>query len=185
MYSNKKVVVVIPAKIGSKRLHNKNLRDINGKTLTKHAYDYAKQSKFVDNIIISTDAEDLNIFGDVKHAIRHKRKSEHLDEAPLKLVIIDVAEFLNLKPEETIIVCVQPDHVGRDLILDESLDILAKTKNALLKSKELNGSPSGAYYMGSLELFYQKKPKIFSIFDSAINIHYLNDLERARKKINE
>ena len=40
-----KLLVLIPAKLDSKRLKNKNIQLINGKTLVEHSIDYAKKNK--------------------------------------------------------------------------------------------------------------------------------------------
>ena len=174
------MIAVIPAKLSSSRLADKNRQKINGKTLTELAYNYSRLSSHVDQIVISTDAKDLSSFGDVSGAIHHKRKPQHLGEAPLKEVIIDVVDYLSLTCSDPIIVCVQPDHVGRAMSFDESLEKWNIDQEALLKSKEMDGTLSGAYYMGALSIFKLKDPRLVYVTDDAINIHYLNDLERAR-----
>ena len=176
---------MIPAKQSSSRLPDKNRQKINGKTLTELAYKYAHTSRYVDKIIISTDAADLSSFGDVSDAVYHSRKPEHLGEAPLKNVLLDVIDGLGLVSPDPIVVCVQPDHVGREMSLDSSLEKLTKLGDVLLKSKEINGTPSGAYYMGMLSTFKLANPHIHYVVDKAINIHYLEDLEQARKLSNE
>ena len=52
-----KLLVLIPAKLDSKRLKNKNIQLINGKTLVEHSIDYAKKSKFNPKIIISSESD--------------------------------------------------------------------------------------------------------------------------------
>ena len=175
--------MIIPAKMGSSRLPNKNLQLFGENTLTKCAFDYAKMSVFVDEIIISTDADSLTIFGDLSGAQQHKRKDKHLGEAPLIDVIKDVADCMRLASKNTIVVCLQPDHVGREMSLDESLKFLSSKGDVILKSKELDGSPSGAYYMAKLEDFLNPKAPIFYVADKAFNIHYLDDLDQARKSL--
>ncbi|MCU0641454.1 MAG: acylneuraminate cytidylyltransferase family protein [Candidatus Margulisbacteria bacterium] len=51
----KKVLCVIPARGGSKRLPNKNILPLGGKPLIAHTIDQAKQSKLLTMIIVSTD----------------------------------------------------------------------------------------------------------------------------------
>lgn len=53
-----KNLVIIPARGNSKRLPDKNLRKLNGKTLLEHSIGYArKNSAIVSEIIISTDCQ--------------------------------------------------------------------------------------------------------------------------------
>lgn len=55
MYSKKKVLVVIPARSGSKGIKNKNIRIFKKKPLLSHAISYANKCKLIDRIIVSTD----------------------------------------------------------------------------------------------------------------------------------
>lgn len=59
MYNNKKIVAIIPARSGSKRLKNKNIMPINGKPLVSWTIEAAKNSKYIDEVFISTDSEDI------------------------------------------------------------------------------------------------------------------------------
>ena len=67
MIKGQKVLVIIPARGGSKRLPRKNVLDFNGKPLIYWTINAAKQSKYVDRIITSTDCEEIasvsNLFG--------------------------------------------------------------------------------------------------------------------------
>jgi len=49
-------IAIIPARAGSKRLKNKNLKLINGKPLIYYAIKTAIKSKLFDEVIISTDS---------------------------------------------------------------------------------------------------------------------------------
>ena len=50
-----KVIVVIPARGGSKGVPKKNIKSFLGKPLVQHSIDYAKQSHYVKEIIVTTD----------------------------------------------------------------------------------------------------------------------------------
>ena len=51
-----KIIAMIPARLGSKRVKNKNLRLINGKPLIQYIVDSAKKSKYLDEIYINSEA---------------------------------------------------------------------------------------------------------------------------------
>ena len=51
----RKVVIVIPARLGSTRLPEKMLADIAGKPLVVHTYLRAKQARLADEVILATD----------------------------------------------------------------------------------------------------------------------------------
>ena len=52
-------LAIIPAKTDSKRLKKKNLRVIADKTLVEHAIDYAKNSKLIKYIIVTTESDEV------------------------------------------------------------------------------------------------------------------------------
>ena len=55
MYKNKTTVCVIPARLGSSRFPNKPLAKISGREMVLRVADIAKQSKYLDDIIIATE----------------------------------------------------------------------------------------------------------------------------------
>jgi len=56
LISNRKLLAIIPARGGSKRLPNKNILDLAGKPLIVWTIDAAKKSKYIDRIVVSTDS---------------------------------------------------------------------------------------------------------------------------------
>ena len=56
MINNKRILAIIPARGGSKGVKDKNIRLINKKPAIYWPYIAAKKTKFVDEIIISTDS---------------------------------------------------------------------------------------------------------------------------------
>lgn len=59
MYNDKKILALIPARGGSKGIKNKNIIDLCGKPLISYTIDSAKGSKYIDEIIVSTDSEEI------------------------------------------------------------------------------------------------------------------------------
>lgn len=55
MFMDKTFMVVIPARGGSKGIPHKNIVDFYGKPLIVYTIEAAKQSKYIDKIIVSTD----------------------------------------------------------------------------------------------------------------------------------
>jgi len=55
MFRGQKVLAVVPARGGSKRLPDKNLRSIQGRPLVVKALDVATDSRFIDRGVLSTD----------------------------------------------------------------------------------------------------------------------------------
>ena len=51
----KKILAIIPARSGSKGIKNKNIKLLNQKPLIDYTIDFAKKSKYIDKIVISTN----------------------------------------------------------------------------------------------------------------------------------
>jgi len=59
MYRGKKILALIPARGGSKRLPNKNILKLSNKPLIGWTIEAAKKSKYIDQIFISTDSPEI------------------------------------------------------------------------------------------------------------------------------
>lgn len=59
MYKNKKILALIPARGGSKRLPKKNIKFFLGKPLIAWTIKQANNSKYVDRVIVSTDDDEI------------------------------------------------------------------------------------------------------------------------------
>ncbi len=60
MYKDNRILVVIPARGGSKGIPRKNIRLLGGKPLIAHTIEMGKASKYVDDIIVTTDDNEIN-----------------------------------------------------------------------------------------------------------------------------
>ena len=56
MYKNLTFLGIIPARKNSKRLKNKNVKNLNGKPLIYHTIESARKSKYLDSFLLSTDS---------------------------------------------------------------------------------------------------------------------------------
>ncbi len=57
MYNGKVVLCIIPARVGSKGLPGKNIKELLGKPLIAYSIEQAKHSKYIDRVIVSTDSK--------------------------------------------------------------------------------------------------------------------------------
>lgn len=53
-----KNIAIIPARSGSKRLKDKNIRPFNGVPLVAYSIEAALKSKMFDEVVVSTDSEE-------------------------------------------------------------------------------------------------------------------------------
>ncbi|MBN3040090.1 MAG: acylneuraminate cytidylyltransferase family protein [Candidatus Omnitrophica bacterium] len=61
--ANAKILAVIPARSGSSRIPNKNIRRLADKPLIAYIIETAKKSKFIDKLILSTDDQQITDIG--------------------------------------------------------------------------------------------------------------------------
>ena len=54
-----KILAFIPARAGSKRIPNKNIKHLNKKPLIVYTIEAAKKSKYINRIVVSTDSEEI------------------------------------------------------------------------------------------------------------------------------
>lgn len=59
MILNKKILAIIPARGGSKRLPQKNIKTMVGHPLISYTINSAKKSKYINRIIVSTDDKNI------------------------------------------------------------------------------------------------------------------------------
>lgn len=56
-----KILAVIPARAGSKGIPNKNIRLVNGKPLIYYCLQNALQSKYITDIVVTTDSMQVKL----------------------------------------------------------------------------------------------------------------------------
>lgn len=88
-----KIIALLPFKVNSERVPNKNFRPIAGKPLYKWILEKLISSKFINEVIINSDADNLinhdNIFLNEKVTIRKRKKDICGDLTSMNLVIED------------------------------------------------------------------------------------------------
>jgi pseudaminic acid cytidylyltransferase len=128
-------LAIIPARSGSKRIPNKNIKDFNGKPIISYPINAAKKSKLFKEIIVSTDSSKIkkivNKFNAKVYYLRSKKLSN--DQAIIKDVLFDIVKFLKRKMLSTKYFCLL--YATSPLInyhdLKTSLRILDKSSSAV------------------------------------------------------
>lgn len=96
MYKKKKILALIPARGGSKGVPRKNIRLLSGKPLIGWTIDQARESRYIDEIIVSTEdpaiAEVSKKSGAIVPFIRPRALAE--DASPMIDVIIHALKWL-------------------------------------------------------------------------------------------
>jgi pseudaminic acid cytidylyltransferase len=98
---NQQNIAVIPARGGSKRVPNKNIRHMCGKPIIAYTIEAALQSKIFSSVIVSTDSQEIadisQEYGAEVPFIRSKDLSD--DYTPVSLVTLDIIDTLNKNGE--------------------------------------------------------------------------------------
>lgn len=120
------VLVVIPARGGSKGIPRKNIRYLNGKPLISYTIETALNSKYVSKVAVSTDDEEIGNLS-AKYGAEVLLRPEHLasDEVPLDPVIYDAVERMENQGDcFDIVVTIQPTS---PLLKTETLEKIIET----------------------------------------------------------
>ena len=111
MFNNNKILVVIPARGDSKRILRKNIRLLADKPLIAHAIGIAKSSKYVDDVVVSSEDFEIIQIAE-KFGASIVRRSPNLagDRIPLDPVILDatVQKEKQAFDEYDIVITIQP-----------------------------------------------------------------------------
>lgn len=99
-----KIVAFIPARKGSKRLPNKNVLPFHGKPMVWWAIDYARKAEVFDQIILSTDNEDLINDTDSDVTVCRRPQSLANDTATILETIVHTGNELGLDDETIVVV---------------------------------------------------------------------------------
>lgn len=110
-----KIIGVIPARLDSKRLPGKVLRDIAGKAMVHRVYESAKQSLLLTDLIVATDSEEVRQYclsHDIPIALtgQHSSGSDRLHEVMQKT---DGDVYVNIQGDEPTL---RPDHIEQLLL---------------------------------------------------------------------
>lgn len=106
-----KILAIIPARGGSKRIPRKNIKDFAGQPIIKYSIDAAKESGIFDEVMVSTDdneiAEVSESFGAKVPFLRSKENSTDMTmTAPVLEEVIN--EYKKLGKEFDYICCIYP-----------------------------------------------------------------------------
>ena len=111
MFNNNKILVVIPARGGSKGIPRKNIRLLGEKPLISYAINTAKSSQYVDDVVITTEDPAIATMAEKFGCSTLKRPVELSgDEVPLDPVIYDavIQKEKQAFDEYDLIVTLQP-----------------------------------------------------------------------------
>ena len=96
MIGQHRLLAIIPARGGSKRLPRKNILDLAGKPLIAWTIEAALNSKYIDRIVVSTDDQEIANFS-IKYGAEvpfERPKSLASDITPMDKVLLHAVQSL-------------------------------------------------------------------------------------------
>ncbi len=138
-YKNKTFLAVIPARGGSRRLYNKNLRKIENKTLIEHSILHGNNSKFISKVCVTSDSPKiLKVAKKYKNVFLVKRP-KYLSNSIIMPDDAVVHAYKKIKKKYDFIITLQPTSPLRTSkqidaaitkIVDSSADTLVSVCNS-------------------------------------------------------
>ncbi|GBE04753.1 CMP-N,N'-diacetyllegionaminic acid synthase [bacterium BMS3Abin10] len=152
MYKGNKILGIIPARGGSKRIPRKNIKQLSGKPLVAWTIEQAKSSKYIDNIIVSTEDEEIaeisKKYGAEVPFLRPKELAA--DEAKVSDVVLHAINWFERNNEfYDLLVRLQLTSPLRKIgDIDEAIELLfSKSAEAIISVCEVEHHP---YWAGVL-----------------------------------
>jgi N-acetylneuraminate synthase len=174
------IVAVIPAKECSTRLEDKNLQKIGTKSLIEIAMDYARTSKKVTDVIVSTDSQKIKDLVEGLGARCILRGKDLSGEAPLFDVYRHALNCLSKDHDITHILGLQPDNPDRAIDLDRAIEYVLDKQLDDFFTVDKNGQKNGSLRILSAKALKSTSLNTASILDECTNIHSMRDLNIAR-----
>ena len=176
-----RVLAIIPAKLDSKRLKHKNIREIDGKPMFLHSVDYADASRYDVEVIVSSESDVVEEICNQYEVRFHKRPAELCGDVE----VVDVYEHIinEINEEYDIVVGLQPDNPNRVNTLDECLDYMIENKYDDIITIDDTYRRSGAMRLFKYDLLKQGKVsyRIGCVKETATDIHTEEDLKKVKE----
>ena len=174
MYKDNEILVVIPARGGSKSIPRKNIRLLGNKPLIAHTIEMAKASDYVDDVVVTTDDNEIKFIAEKFGAETVKRDGKLAEDSiPLDPVIHDATiqkEKLNNEKYD-VVITVQPTS---PLLKTKTLDLAIETL--------LNPNNDNEYYDTIISVvddrhlswgYNEDNKKYFPLYKERLNRQYL------------
>lgn len=130
MIQGKKVLALIPARGGSKGIKGKNMIDLCGKPLIAHSIEAAKESAYVDEVLVSTDSEEIGrVSSEYGAYVPFLRPAELASDTAKTIdAVLHALHWLNAKKEVyDILLLLQPTQpLRRSEDIDRALETFMK-----------------------------------------------------------
>ena len=190
---SKNIIIIMPARGGSKRLKNKNILPINKKPMFVYTMLQAMRSKKIKKFFVSTENKKI-ISICKKYNINYIIRPKHLSKDNVEkqeAIIHAVRQLVKKKYYPNTIISLQPNSPetkAKDI--DKALTFFEKKLYPNNKIKELisvgkNNIQNAAFRIMTYDAVFQKtlSTKIGIFFTNALDIHNKKEYLKIKKKL--
>lgn len=196
MYKDQKIIGVIPARGGSKGLPQKNIKPIYGKPLIAWTIEAALKSEYLDEIIVSTDSEEIKSVAERYGAkVPFLRPSELASDTSASMdVLIHAIDYLEQYESKTydVLIMLEPTSPLREIKdIDASLEALINHKTALSIAGVSNVEGANPDFVVTLEDGLMRSKNNFVVkrrqdiddyyfYEGTVYASYISELKKRR-----
>ena len=193
MVKSKKIVVIIPVRMGSKRLKNKNILLIKKVPMFVYVAKKILKSKFKIKLFVSSESSKINHLCkkyDINFLKRPKSLSNSIVEKQ-EVIVHSIKHLIKKKEKIDIVVSLQansPEVKVKDL--DNAIDFFVKNNRGDKITNEVisvgkDNLQNGAFRIMKKKTVFQKtlSTKVGIFFTDYIDIHNKKDYQKALKNI--
>ena len=128
MIDLKDFIVIIPARGGSKRVPNKNIKLLNNKPLITYSIEYALRFFSKENIWVNSDSEEILNIG-LHYGTRSYKRNEKLAKDDTKTIDVLKDQLLNITIDFKYVILLQPTTPFRpEDLINKAIDLLETNK---------------------------------------------------------
>jgi len=142
MHKNKRILAIIPARGGSKRLPGKNILELAGKAMISWTIEAALNSKYIDDTLITSDCDTILDIAQ-KYDTRTIKRPPELSGDDASSVDAIIHALKQVSEKYDYVVLLQPTSPLRtSRHIDEAIMLLnEKNADAIISVSEMNHSP--------------------------------------------
>jgi len=144
MYNGERILAIIPARKGSKRIKNKNSVLLAGKPMFEYSIDVANESKYIDDVLFTTDSKEWLERAVELGCLNIDVRCDELSTDTARTIDVILYEINrnNLKEKYTTVILLQPTSPYRTAdLIDKAIEKFFKTKESLISVVKCNENP--------------------------------------------